>query len=107
MAAAVPSSVQQAVLVQSTEMPSDSIPVKGYDFNLGVDYPALLASYATVGYQATNFGLAVEEIKRMVCVCPRSLFMTVLRGNGGSVMFLLPKMRMMILSLSRWSLSFS
>ena len=31
-----------------------------------VDYHALLSSYRTSGFQATNFGLAVEQITKMV-----------------------------------------
>ena len=38
----------------------------GYDFNKGVDYHALLQSYKYSGFQATNFGLAVEEINKMI-----------------------------------------
>lgn len=48
------------------ELPVDPVLVKGYDFNQGVDYHKLLQSYRTSGFQATNFGLAVEEINRMV-----------------------------------------
>ncbi len=40
----------------------------GYDFNTGVDHHALLESFRRSGFQATNFGLAVEEIKKMVSV---------------------------------------
>lgn len=40
--------------------------MEGYDFNNGIDYSALLASYRTSGFQATNFGKAVEEINKMV-----------------------------------------
>ena len=40
--------------------------MKGYDFNQGVDYHALLQSYKYSGFQATNFGLAVEEINKMI-----------------------------------------
>ena len=40
--------------------------VKGYDFNQGVDHHALLQSYKFSGFQATNFGLAVEEINKMI-----------------------------------------
>ena len=39
---------------------------EGYDFNKGIDYDALLKSYATVGLQAMNFGAAVEQVKKMV-----------------------------------------
>ena len=40
--------------------------MKGYDFNQGVDHHALLQSYKYSGFQATNFGLAVEEINKMI-----------------------------------------
>lgn len=61
-----PSSAVQAVLVQSTPMPSDSVKVKGYDFNNGIDFQAIMASYLRTGYQATSVGQAIEEINRMV-----------------------------------------
>lgn len=38
----------------------------GYDFNDGINYSALFRSYKHSGFQATNFGLAVEEILRML-----------------------------------------
>ncbi|XP_070531849.1 deoxyhypusine synthase-like isoform X2 [Ptychodera flava] len=64
--AGAPSKATEAVLVKSAEMPRDSVKVKGYDFNDGIDYHALLESYKTSGFQATNFGLAVEEINKML-----------------------------------------
>jgi len=42
--------------------------VKGYDFANGVDFDALFQSFKTVGFQATNFALAVEELNAMVRV---------------------------------------
>jgi len=47
-------------------MPEGSETVKGYDFNKGIDYHALLQTYKYSGFQATNFGLAVEEIEKML-----------------------------------------
>eukprot|EP00093_Oithona_nana_P010641 10641.XXX_533029_534194_1 [CDS] Oithona nana genome sequencing. len=47
-------------------MPSDAKIVKGYDFNTGVDHHALLQSFLHSGFQATNFGLAVEQINAMI-----------------------------------------
>ena len=41
-------------------------PVSGYDFNKGINYSELFKSYLTTGFQATNFGLAVEQIEQMV-----------------------------------------
>ena len=62
----IPDIASEAVLVRSETMPDDSKKVTGYDFNQGVDHHALLQSYLTSGFQATNFGLAVEQIKSMV-----------------------------------------
>eukprot|EP00038_Savillea_parva_P030837 m.80652 g.80652 ORF g.80652 m.80652 type:complete len:382 (-) comp9367_c0_seq1:1795-2940(-) len=60
-----PPNATEAVLVDSEPMPAGSVTVEGYDFNEGVDYHKLLQSYLRTGYQATNFGRAVEEIQRM------------------------------------------
>ena len=62
----VPSVAADAVLVQSQPMPEDSVKVTGYDFNKGIDHHELLKSYLTSGFQATNFGLAVEQINAMI-----------------------------------------
>lgn len=62
----IPAMAAEAVLVQSQEMPKDSVQVKGYDFNKGVDHHALLQSYVRSGFQATNFGLAVQQINAMI-----------------------------------------
>jgi len=57
-----------AVLIKSEPMPAGTPIVRGYDFNRGIDHHALLQSFLTSGFQATNFGLAVEEINKMVQV---------------------------------------
>jgi len=65
-----PTLAQEAVLVKSEEMPKGSMTVRGYDFDESrgqVDYHALLQSYRLSGFQAMNFGLAVEQISLMVC----------------------------------------
>lgn len=62
----IPEIAKSAVLVSSCSMPDGTPTVKGYDWNKGVNYHDLLASYQYSGFQATNFGLAVEEIKRMM-----------------------------------------
>lgn len=67
-----PSLAQDAVLAQSQPMPEGSQKVIGYDWtgvgpgNGEVDYHALLQSYMTSGFQATNFGLAVQQVNEMV-----------------------------------------
>lgn len=40
--------------------------IKGYDLNNGLNFDDILASYSTIGFQATNFSKAVDEINRMI-----------------------------------------
>lgn len=47
-------------------IPEDTPQIRGYDFNQGVNHKALLQSYLTTGFQATHFGLAVNEISTMI-----------------------------------------
>jgi len=61
-----PSKSLEAVLVHSVPIPDDAILVRGYDFNVGVDYAALMNSYLHTGFQASSFGKAIFEVKRMV-----------------------------------------
>lgn len=54
-------------LYRPAEVIPDDIPrIRGYNFNQGVDYTALLRSYLTTGLQATNVGLAIQQINNMV-----------------------------------------
>lgn len=62
----VPELAKNAVLVSSAPLPASTPTVKGYDWNCGIDYHALFNTYKYSGFQATNFGLAVEEIKKMI-----------------------------------------
>eukprot|EP01089_Gocevia_fonbrunei_P020036 TRINITY_DN7304_c0_g1_i3.p1 TRINITY_DN7304_c0_g1~~TRINITY_DN7304_c0_g1_i3.p1 ORF type:complete len:373 (-),score=57.74 TRINITY_DN7304_c0_g1_i3:43-1161(-) len=62
----VPSAVASAVLVKSEAIPENTPVVKGWDFNNGRDYDGILQSYITTGFQALNFGRAVEEINAML-----------------------------------------
>ena len=62
----VPAIAAQAVLGPSGKMPCKEVKVEGYNFENGVDYHALLSTYKTSGFQATNFGLAVDRINEMV-----------------------------------------
>lgn len=54
----------------SVPFPEDAPRVRGYDFNQGVDHKALLQSLFNTGFQATQFGRAVQEINRMVGLEP-------------------------------------
>lgn len=62
----VPECSKNAVLVQSSPLPSETPTVHGYDFNKGINYHELLKSYINIGFQGTTFGLAIEEIKKML-----------------------------------------
>lgn len=61
-----PAAALAAVLKHSSALPAESAQVRGYDFNRGVDYRALLGAYSTTGFQATNFGRAVQQVNAMV-----------------------------------------
>ncbi|KOX76699.1 putative deoxyhypusine synthase [Melipona quadrifasciata] len=64
--AEVPEIVKNAVLVHSSPIPIETPIVKGYDWNKGIDYHALLETYKYSGFQASNFGLAVDQIQQMI-----------------------------------------
>ncbi|XP_068192611.1 deoxyhypusine synthase-like [Antennarius striatus] len=66
MADHAPMVAMEAVLKPSCELPEDMPKIKGYDFNQGVDLQALLKSYLTTGFQASSFGLAIQEINHMI-----------------------------------------
>ena len=63
-----PTIAKEAVLVASSKISGDTPTVSGYEWNNGIDYDKLLISYLNSGFQATNFGKAVEEINKMVCM---------------------------------------
>ncbi|XP_011949380.1 PREDICTED: deoxyhypusine synthase [Cercocebus atys] len=60
-----PAAALAAVLKHSSTLPPESTQVRGYDFNRGVDYRALLKAFGTTGFQATNFGRAVQQVNAM------------------------------------------
>lgn len=61
-----PQFVKDAIYGSSEPMPQGSEEVRGYDFSNGVNYHALLESYRTTGFQASNFGKAVVEVNNMI-----------------------------------------
>jgi len=63
-ASSIPEIAADAVLVKSEKLTSAT--VVGYDFNSGVDYDALMKSYMTTGFQATNLAKAFEEVDKML-----------------------------------------
>src|SRR3989344_2621969 len=42
------------------------IAIKGYDFNKGVDYSAIVKSFGSSGYQATHLARAIKIVDRMI-----------------------------------------
>jgi deoxyhypusine synthase len=56
---------REAVLFETKALP-DTETVKGYDFNQGIDYEALLKSYGRTGYQATNLSRSIQQINKML-----------------------------------------
>lgn len=62
------SDAKAAVFVSSSGSGSSYLKqkVQGYDWNTGINYEQILKSYLTTGFQATNFGLAVQEINNML-----------------------------------------
>lgn len=61
-----PQQASEAVLKKSIDISKENPTVKGYDWNNGIDYEQLLSIYRYSGFQATNFGLSVEQINKML-----------------------------------------
>lgn len=51
---------QNAVLKHSVPLPKDTIQIKGYDFNDGIDYEKMLDLCLSTGFQASNLARAIE-----------------------------------------------
>ena len=71
---ALPDCVAQNLFVRSSPNPEEfTVKVEGYQFSKPdengskVDYHALLQSFRTSGFQATNVALAIDQINQMVC----------------------------------------
>ncbi len=59
-------SVHSTVFIQSENLEGKCIKIEGYDFNQGVNYSQLLKSMISTGFQASNFGDAIEVVNQMV-----------------------------------------
>ncbi|KAI6242859.1 hypothetical protein M3Y99_00194600 [Aphelenchoides fujianensis] len=66
-----------AVLMTSEEAPEDATPVRGYDFNEGVNYEKILDSYFSTGFQATHFARAIEAGSFASFTCNLCVFQAV------------------------------
>lgn len=56
---------KQSVLVKSENTEFTEI-IKGYDFNLGIDYDKIFKSYNYMGFQSTNLSKAIDIINNMI-----------------------------------------
>ncbi|CAL8080356.1 unnamed protein product [Calicophoron daubneyi] len=62
-----PAIFEEAVLKGTEGLPEGvDIPVRGYDFNKGLDFNALFDCMKSTGFQATHFGRAVDVINMMI-----------------------------------------
>mmetsp|Transcript_9448 Transcript_9448/g.10774 ORF Transcript_9448/g.10774 Transcript_9448/m.10774 type:complete len:440 (+) Transcript_9448:60-1379(+) len=62
----IPSVSASAVLGESSELPEGMIACKGHNFEIdGNEIDGIMKSMLTTGFQATNLGLAVEQINQM------------------------------------------
>ncbi|RAL37146.1 hypothetical protein DM860_004068 [Cuscuta australis] len=59
-------SVRDVVFKKSESLDGACTKIEGYDFNRGVDYPKLLASLFSTGFQASNLGEAIQIVNEML-----------------------------------------
>ncbi|XP_058074022.1 deoxyhypusine synthase isoform X1 [Magnolia sinica] len=59
-------SVRSTVFKESETLEGSCERISGYDFNRGVDYPALMKSMVSTGFQASNLGEAIEIVDQML-----------------------------------------
>lgn len=59
-------SVRSTVLKESESLEGKCVKIEGYDFNRGVNYPLLLRSMVTTGFQASNLGDAIQIVNQML-----------------------------------------
>jgi deoxyhypusine synthase len=63
---ATTSDAHGSVLTPSEALPSDSIHVKGPNFDSEIGLQELLTGYETIGFQATGLARAIKIVNRMV-----------------------------------------
>lgn len=68
-----PTGAEAAVLVKSVEMPADAVLIQGPDFNKRLSLSDLMASYRTMGFQASGLAEAIDIIENMASNLEQSL----------------------------------
>ncbi|KAI7735257.1 hypothetical protein M8C21_030831 [Ambrosia artemisiifolia] len=58
--------LRSVVLKESASLEGSCDKINGYDFNQGVNYSQLLKSFAFTGFQASNFGDAIQTVNQML-----------------------------------------
>ncbi|KAI9592801.1 hypothetical protein BDF19DRAFT_450147 [Syncephalis fuscata] len=51
---------------ESKDIPFETKPVRGYDFNKGINWVDLIDSLSTTGFQATELSRAIDEVNKML-----------------------------------------
>lgn len=59
-------SIRDVVFKKSESLDGACTKIEGYDFNGGVDYPKLLRSLFSTGFQASNLGEAIQIVNEML-----------------------------------------
>ncbi|CAN1127773.1 Deoxyhypusine synthase [Linum perenne] len=75
------------VFKESESLEGKSHKIQGYDFNQGVNYPQLLKSMLSTGFQASNLGDAISVVNQMVWFEPSPLKLALPVFNLGGVVF--------------------
>ncbi|KAK7285098.1 hypothetical protein RJT34_19857 [Clitoria ternatea] len=59
-------SVHSTVFKESENLEGKCVKIEGYDFNGGVNYPQLLSSMLTTGFQASNLAESIQVVNQML-----------------------------------------
>ncbi|KAM1062043.1 hypothetical protein ACFX14_026326 [Malus domestica] len=59
-------SAHSTVFIESEDLHGQRTEIEGYDFNKGVDYPRLVSSMVSTGFQASNLGDAIQIVNQML-----------------------------------------
>lgn len=76
-------SVHSVVFKESETLEGKCLKIQGYDFNQGVNYPQLLKSFISTGFQASYLGEAIDVVNQMIGDCQmRYLLKIAVRKRG-------------------------
>jgi len=61
-------SAAENIFLYSAPVSEDAVKVQGYEFNNGIDFHAMMDTFKSSGFQATNLYEAMEIIKQIVII---------------------------------------